>query len=88
LCQEGVERDGPVQVTPQAPRHLAATWLDAAGVRPKIVSVLMGHATPGRQRGADHAREVHGRAPEDVEDAREKLAAYIAEHQEAKASER
>jgi Phage integrase family len=33
-------------------RHTAATWLDAAGVSPKVASVLMGHATPDAQAGA------------------------------------
>jgi Phage integrase family len=27
-------------------RHTAATWLDHAGVSPKVVSQLMGHKTP------------------------------------------
>ncbi|HTU15616.1 MAG TPA: site-specific integrase [Solirubrobacterales bacterium] len=33
-------------------RHTCATWLDHAGVSPKVVSVWMGHATPGAQPGA------------------------------------
>lgn len=33
-------------------RHTAATWLDAAGVSPKVASVLMGHTTPDQQAGA------------------------------------
>lgn len=33
-------------------RHTCATWLDAAGARPKVVSVWLGHSTPDRQRGA------------------------------------
>jgi integrase len=31
----------------QDARHTAATWLDHAGVSPKVASVLMGHKTPG-----------------------------------------
>ena len=33
-------------------RHTCASWLDAAGVRPVLVSQLMGHAAPVRQIGA------------------------------------
>jgi integrase len=74
-------------ITLQESRHTAATWLDAAGVPPKIASVLMGHATPARQPGAAQitlARYTHA-LPEDIEEARTKLAAYLAQHQEAKA---
>ena len=70
-------------ITLQEARHTAATWLDAAGVPPKIASVLMGHATPDRQPGAAQitlARYTHA-LPEDIERARAKLAAYLAEAQ-------
>lgn len=43
---------GLVPITVQESRHSAATWPDAAGVPPKLASVLMGHATPARQPGA------------------------------------
>jgi integrase/recombinase XerD len=33
-------------------RHTAATWLDHAGVSPKVASTLMGHKTPEYQPGA------------------------------------
>lgn len=33
-------------------RHTAATWLDHAGVSPKVASQLMGHKTPDYQPGA------------------------------------
>ena len=33
-------------------RHTAATWLDHAGVSPKVASTLMGHTTPEYQLGA------------------------------------
>jgi integrase len=33
-------------------RHTAATWLDHAGVSPKVASELMGHRTPEYQPGA------------------------------------
>ena len=72
-------------ITLQEARHTAATWLDAAGVPPKIASVLMGHATPERQPGAAQitlARYTHA-LPEDIERARAKLAAYLADAQTA-----
>ena len=59
-------------ITLQEARHTAATWLDAAGVRPKVASVLMGHSTPERQLGAAPitlARYTHA-LPEDIERAR------------------
>lgn len=70
-------------ITLQEARHTAATWLDAAGVSPKVASVLMGHATPQRQAGAATitlARYTHA-LPEDIERARGQLAAYLAESQ-------
>jgi integrase len=75
-------------ITLQEAQHTAATWLDAAGVPPKIASVLMGHATPERQPGAAQitlARYTHA-LPADIERARAKLAAYLAEAQNADAA--
>jgi len=49
----------------------------------------MGHATPQRQPGAAHitlARYTHT-LPEDVEDARTKLSAYLAKRQETRAED-
>ena len=72
-------------ITLQEARHTAATWLDAAGVPPKVASVLMGHATPARQPGAAPitlARYTHA-LPEDIEGARALLGAYLAERQRA-----
>lgn len=66
-------------ITLQECRHTAATWLDAAGVSPKVASVLMGHATPDRQAGAAAitlARYTHA-LPDDVLRARDQLAAYL-----------
>jgi integrase len=40
------------RITPHECRHTCASWLDAAGVRPVIVSQLMGHAAPAYQVGA------------------------------------
>ncbi len=70
-------------ITLQEARHTAGTWLDAAGVRPKVASVLMGHATPERQPGAAAItldRYTHA-LPEDVERAGAQLTAYLADRQ-------
>jgi hypothetical protein len=67
-------------ITLQECRHTAATWLDAAGVSPKVSSVLMGHAAPQRQAGAAQItleRYTHA-LPEDIEGARRQLAEYLA----------
>lgn len=74
-------------ITLQEGRHTAASWLDAAGVPPKVASVLMGHATPAFQPGAaviTLARYTHA-LPEDIERAREQLAAYLAKRQQRQA---
>jgi integrase len=60
-------------------RHTAATWLDAAGVSPKVASVLMGHSVPDRQPGAAPitlARYTHV-LPDAMEDARRQLDAWL-----------
>ena len=40
------------RITAHECRHTCASWLDAAGVRPVLVSQIMGHAAPARQVGA------------------------------------
>jgi integrase len=40
------------RITAHECRHTCASWLDAASVRPVVVSELMGHAAPARQAGA------------------------------------
>jgi len=40
------------RITAHECRHTCASWLDAAGVRPVVVSQLMGHAAPAFQAGA------------------------------------
>jgi integrase len=77
------EQAGLRPITLQEARHTAATWLDAAGVTPKVASVLMGHATPAHQPGAASitlARYTHA-LPEDIEHARKQLDAYLTERQ-------
>jgi integrase len=71
---------GLAAITLQECRHSAATWLDAAGISPKVASVLMGHSVPQRQPGAAQitlARYTHA-LPEDIERARQQLADYLA----------
>lgn len=70
---------GLAPITLQESRHTAATWIDAAGISPRVGSYLMGHATPSRQPGAATItlqRYTHT-LPEDVERARTQLAAYL-----------
>jgi hypothetical protein len=57
--------------------------MDAAGVPPKVASVLMGHAVPDRQAGAADItlqRYTHA-LPGYLEDAREKLDEFVAERE-------
>lgn len=72
-------------ITLQEARHTAATWLDAAGVSPKVASVLMGHAVPKHQAGAAPVtlRTYTHALPEDIERARGQLVAYLGERQAA-----
>jgi integrase len=69
-------------------RHTAATWLDAAGVSPKVASVLMGHAVPDHQPGAASitlARYTHT-LPDAVETARRQLNQWLEQQLAAGAS--
>ncbi len=62
-------------------RHTAATWLDHAGVSPKVASQLMGHKTPAYQEGAAPitlSRYTHT-LPGELERARDLLDKFIAE---------
>jgi integrase len=56
---------GKVPITFQDSRHTAATWLDHAGVSPKVASVIMGHKAPKLKAHPDAApiatRSVPGR---------------------------
>ena len=62
-------------------RHTAATWLDHAGVTPKVSSQIMGHKTPEHQTGAARItlqRYTHV-LPGELERAREELDRFLAE---------
>jgi integrase len=65
-------------------RHTAATWLDHAGVSPKVASQLMGHKTPEYQAGAAPItlRRYTHTLPGELERARDLLDAFLAERRE------
>jgi integrase len=62
-------------------RHTAATWLDHAGVSPKVASQLMGHKTPAYQEGAAPItlRRYTHTLPGELERARDLLDEFLAE---------
>jgi integrase len=62
-------------------RHTAATWMDHAGVSPKVASQLMGHKTPEYQPGAAPItlRRYTHTLPGELERARDLLDRFIAE---------
>ena len=67
------------RITAHECRHTCASWLDAAGVRPVLVSQLMGHAAPARQAGAaqiTQARYTHA-LPGELEQARDQFDGWL-----------
>lgn len=50
--KEGREPNLLIPIDLQGCRHSCATWLDHAGISPKVASQWMGHSTPERQPGA------------------------------------
>jgi Phage integrase family len=69
------------RITAHECRHTCASWLDAAGVRPVIVSQLMGHAAPVRQIGAaqiTQERYTHV-LPGELERGRERFDRWLAD---------
>lgn len=71
----------------QEARHTCATWLDHAGVSPKVASEWMGHSTPTRQAGAAPItlnRYTH-MLPGELERACEQVDAFLAERAAAAA---
>jgi len=69
------------RITAHECRHTSITWLDAAGVRPKVVSVLAGHALPRAQQEAapiTQQRYTHA-LPGDLARTGELFATYLAE---------
>jgi integrase len=68
----------------QQARHTAATWLDHAGVSPKVCSQIMGHKTPEYQPGAARITLDYTHVlPEELERARERLDWFIEERKAA-----
>ncbi len=68
------------RITAHECRHTCASWLDAAGVRPVVVSQMMGHAAPARQAGAaqiTQERYTHA-LPGDLERARTLFGVWLA----------
>lgn len=70
----------------QDSRHTAATWLDHAGVSPKVASVFMGHKAPRRASHPEAApitlrRYTHVLDGE-LERARDSLGAFLAERED------
>jgi integrase len=70
-------------------RHTAATWLDHAGVSPKVASQLMGHKTPEYQPGAAAItlRRYTHTLPGELERARDLLDAFLVERTTTKSAE-
>ncbi len=67
------------RITAHECRHTCASWLDAARVRPVLVSQLRGHAAPARQLGAaqiTQQRYTHA-LPGEVELAREQFDRWL-----------
>jgi integrase len=67
-------------------RHTAATWLDHAGVSPKVASQLMGHKTPEYQPGAASItlRRYTHTLPGELERARDQLDRFLVERTRAR----
>jgi integrase len=70
-------------------RHTAATWLDHAGVSPKVASQLMGHKTPEYQPGAAAItlRRYTHTLPGELERARDLLDAFLVERTMTRSAE-
>ncbi len=73
------------RITAHECRHTCASWLDAAGIRPVVVSQLMGHAAPVLQAGAaqiTQERYTHA-LPGELERARARFEVWLADAQRA-----
>lgn len=81
------EKDGLEPITLQAARHTCATWLDPAGVPPKVASVFMGHKAPNRKLFPDAApitlRRYTHVLPDELRRAGELLDAFLIGREEA-----
>lgn len=79
------EESGLDPIGLQDSRHTAATWLDHAGVSPKVASVFMGHKAPSRHLHLDAApitlRRYTHVLPGELERARDQLDDFLAERE-------
>jgi integrase len=70
----------------QNSRHTAATWLDHAGVAPKVASVFMGHKAPNQSKHPDAApitlRRYTHVLPGELERARDQLEEFLTSREE------
>ena len=70
----------------QESRHTTATWMDHAGVPPKVASVIMGHKAPRRQLHPDAAPITQRRYTHvldgELERARDKLNVFLLDREE------
>ena len=75
--------DGVRPMGLQDSRHTAATWLDHAGVAPKVASVFMGHKAPRSQPGAAPItlRRYTHVLPGELERARDLLDSFLSERE-------
>jgi integrase len=76
------------RITAHECRHTCASWLDAADVRPVLVSQLMGHAAPARQIGAaqiTQERYTHV-LPGELEQARDQFDRWLVDRRVAHAA--
>jgi integrase len=81
------EGAGLDRITLQDSRHTCATWLDPAGVPPKVASVFMGHKAPSRKLYPDAApitlRRYTHVLPGELRRAGELMDAFLVEREEA-----
>jgi integrase len=79
------EDSGLTPIGLQDSRHTAATWLDHAGVSPKVASAFMGHKAPGRHLSPDAApitlRRYTHVLPGELERARDQLDGFLLERE-------
>jgi integrase len=82
---------GFVPIGLQDSRHTAATWLDHAGVAPKVSSVFMGHKAPNRGKHPDAApitlRRYTHVLPGELERARDQLEGFVTSREEEEAAD-
>ena len=83
------ERSGHRPIGLHEARHTAATWLDHAGVSPKVASEIMGHKTPEYQPGAASItlRRYTHTLPGELERARDLLDHFLADREQQHAAD-